>query len=81
MSASRIEPVVPGTRPELAVLEARIAAARGRISPLYQVLLNSPAVVEGWVRERPEQGLWGHRRWRPDHAPAERRKPRPPGSL
>lgn len=48
MSASRIEPVVPGTRPELAVLEARIAAARGRISPLYQVLLNSPAVVEGW---------------------------------
>ncbi len=48
MSARRIEPVVPGTRPELAVLEARIAAARGRISPLYQVLLNSPAVVEGW---------------------------------
>lgn len=48
MSDSRVEPVVPGTRPELAVLEARIAAARGRISPLYQVLLNSPAVVEGW---------------------------------
>ncbi|MEN5156895.1 MULTISPECIES: carboxymuconolactone decarboxylase family protein [Achromobacter] len=48
MSARRIEPVVPGTRPELAALEARIAAARGRISPLYQVLLNSPAVVEGW---------------------------------
>lgn len=48
MSASRVEPVVPGTRQELAALEARIAAARGRISPLYQVLLNSPAVVEGW---------------------------------
>ncbi|EHK65210.1 carboxymuconolactone decarboxylase family protein [Achromobacter arsenitoxydans] len=48
MSASRVAPVEPGTRPELAALEARIAAARGRISPLYQVLLNSPAVVEGW---------------------------------
>jgi AhpD family alkylhydroperoxidase len=48
MSASRVAPVVPGARSELAVLEARIAAARGRISPLYQVLLNSPAVVEGW---------------------------------
>ncbi|CAB3914576.1 MULTISPECIES: carboxymuconolactone decarboxylase family protein [Achromobacter] len=48
MSASRVTPVVPGTRQELAPLEARISAARGRISPLYQVLLNSPAVVDGW---------------------------------
>ncbi len=48
MSASRVAPVVPGSRKELAGMEARIAAARGRISPLYQVLLNSPAVVEGW---------------------------------
>ena len=39
---------MPGTRPALAEMEARIAAARGRISPLYQVLLNSPAVVQGW---------------------------------
>jgi AhpD family alkylhydroperoxidase len=45
---SRVIPVVPGTRPELAELEARIMASRGRISPLYQVLLNSPAVVDGW---------------------------------
>jgi 4-carboxymuconolactone decarboxylase len=48
MSHSRIAPVIPGTRPELAEMEARIVAARGRISPLYQVLLNSPPVVEGW---------------------------------
>ncbi len=47
-SGPRVTPVVPGTRPELAQLEARIQAARGRISPLYQVLLNSPAVVDGW---------------------------------
>lgn len=48
MSDCRVSPVVPGTRPTLAEMEARIAAARGRISPLYQVLLNSPAVVQGW---------------------------------
>ncbi len=44
----RIAPVTPGSRPELAALEARIAAARGRISPLYQLLLNSPPMAEGW---------------------------------
>lgn len=45
---SRLAPVAPGTQPELAELEARILAERGRISPLYQVLLNSPAVAHGW---------------------------------
>lgn len=44
----RIAPVTPGTRPELATLEARILAERGRISPLYQVLLNSPSITHGW---------------------------------
>ncbi|AHV94808.1 carboxymuconolactone decarboxylase family protein [Bordetella holmesii] len=45
---SRLAPVAPGSRPELAALEARIQAARGRISPLYQVLLNSAPICEGW---------------------------------
>lgn len=44
----RIAPIPPGTRPELAELEARIAAQRGRVSPLYQVLLNSPSMAHGW---------------------------------
>ncbi len=44
----RIEAIVPGSRPELAELEARILAERGRISPLYQVLLNSPPIAQGW---------------------------------
>lgn len=44
----RIPPVIPGTRPELAEHEARIQAARGRISPLYQVLMNSPPLAHGW---------------------------------
>jgi 4-carboxymuconolactone decarboxylase len=44
----RIKPVTPGTRPELAAQEAQIMAARGRISDLYQVLLNSPPIAHGW---------------------------------
>jgi AhpD family alkylhydroperoxidase len=44
----RVAPVAPGTRPELAELEARIRGARGRLSPLYQVLLNSPQLAAGW---------------------------------
>lgn len=44
----RVEPVVPGTRSELAEIEQRILAERGRISPLYQVLLHSPAIANGW---------------------------------
>jgi AhpD family alkylhydroperoxidase len=44
----RIAPISPGTRPELAAQEARIAAARGKVLLLYQVLLNSPPVAHGW---------------------------------
>ena len=44
----RVPLVTPGTRPELAETEARILAERGRISLLYQVLLNSPAIAAGW---------------------------------
>ena len=44
----RIQKVVPGSKPELAEIEARILKERGRISPLYQVLLNSPEIAKGW---------------------------------
>ena len=44
----RVKPVAPGTKPELSKLEERIKGARGRISPLYTVLLNSPEVASGW---------------------------------
>ncbi len=44
----RLDPIAPGTRPDLAQQEQRIQAARGRVSPLYQVLLNSPPVAHGW---------------------------------
>ncbi len=44
----RIQPITPGQNPELVALEARIVAERGRISPLYQVLLNSPPIAQGW---------------------------------
>ncbi|MES2399326.1 MAG: carboxymuconolactone decarboxylase family protein [Pseudomonadota bacterium] len=48
MSLTRITPVEPGTRPELAKIEAGIMAERGRVSLLYQVLLNSPPLAQGW---------------------------------
>jgi len=47
-TSPRVAPVAPGTRPELAELEARIRGARGRLSPLYQVLLHSPQLAAGW---------------------------------
>lgn len=46
----RVPLVQPGTRPELAGIESRIRAERGRISPLYQVLLNSAPIATGWER-------------------------------
>jgi AhpD family alkylhydroperoxidase len=45
---ARIPLVEPGTRPELAEIERRIRGARGRISPLYQALLNSAPIASGW---------------------------------
>ncbi|MCR5867872.1 MAG: carboxymuconolactone decarboxylase family protein [Aquincola tertiaricarbonis] len=50
MTMPRIPLVEPGTRPELAETEARILAERGRISLLYQALLNSPPIAAGWER-------------------------------
>lgn len=46
----RIPLVVPGTRPELAEVEQRIIAERGRVSLLYQALLNSGPIASGWER-------------------------------
>ena len=44
----RVPLVEPGTRPALAEIEAGILKERGRISLLYQVLLNSPPIAQGW---------------------------------
>src|SRR5215475_4006750 len=48
--SARIPLVEPDTRPELAEIEQRIRGARGRISPLYQALLNSEPIASGWER-------------------------------
>ena len=48
--ATRVPPVVPGTHPQLAAIEASIKAQRGDISLLYQVLLNSAPLAEGWEK-------------------------------
>lgn len=46
----RVPLVAPGSRPELAEIEQRIMAERGRVSLLYQVLLNSAPIANGWER-------------------------------
>lgn len=48
--APRIAPIVPGTHPELASIEASIKAERGHINLLYQVLLNSAPLAQGWEK-------------------------------
>jgi len=47
---TRIAPVIPGTRPELAAIEASIRAERGGIPLIYQVLLNSAPLADGWEK-------------------------------
>lgn len=45
---SRVPPVAPGSDPVAATVEARLVAARGEVSHLYQVLMNSVAAADGW---------------------------------
>ena len=47
---TRVAPVEPGTRPDLAEIEAAIIAERGEILLLYQVLLNSAPLAAGWEK-------------------------------
>jgi 4-carboxymuconolactone decarboxylase len=49
-SQAHVPLVQPGTRPELAEVEGRIMAERGRVSLLYQALLNSGPIASGWER-------------------------------
>jgi len=55
----------PGNRFQLKITEAitppRDAEGRVDVQRTMQVITD---VVEGWVREHPEQWLWLHRRWR-----------------
>jgi len=47
----RVPLVEPGTRAELADIEASIRAERaGEIPVLYQALLNSPSITSGWEK-------------------------------
>jgi KDO2-lipid IV(A) lauroyltransferase len=46
-----------------AITPARDAEGKIDIAGTMQVITS---VVEGWIREHPEQWLWLHRRWRPE---------------
>ncbi len=45
------------------IAPARDAAGKIDIAGTMQIITN---VIEGWIREYPEQWLWLHRRWRPE---------------
>jgi alkylhydroperoxidase family enzyme len=45
----RIEPIKPGTRPSLSDIENMVIADRGRVTLIYQLLLNSPNIARGWA--------------------------------
>src|SRR5678815_2032033 len=45
---TRVAPITPGSRPELAAVEAAILAERGEILLLYRALLNSAPLAAGW---------------------------------
>jgi KDO2-lipid IV(A) lauroyltransferase len=46
-----------------AIAPARDTEGRIDIAGTMQIITS---VVEGWIREHPEQWLWQHRRWRPE---------------
>jgi len=46
--ATRVSPVIPGSRPDLSALESTIRAERGEVMLLYRVLLNSAPLADGW---------------------------------
>jgi len=73
---------LPGNRFRVEMTEAipPVRAADGSIDTAA-TMQSITAVVEGWIREYPDQWLWVHRRWRPADAPAQRHKPRPVGKL
>ena len=48
MGSARVPLIEPATDPMLAALERKIVESRGRVSPLYQALLNSVPIAEGW---------------------------------
>jgi KDO2-lipid IV(A) lauroyltransferase len=60
---------LPGNRFRAELTEeiqpARDAQGKIDIAATTQIITN---VVEGWIRENPEQWLWLHRRWRPEDA-------------
>jgi 4-carboxymuconolactone decarboxylase len=45
---ARIDPAPPATTADAMAAEAQILASRGKITPLYRVLLHSAPVARGW---------------------------------
>lgn len=48
MTEMRLPPALPATSTAASAAEAQILRSRGRVSPLYQLLLHSPPIASGW---------------------------------
>jgi 4-carboxymuconolactone decarboxylase len=48
MTDMRLSPASPDTSPSTRASAEQIMASRGKISPLYQLLLHSPPIASGW---------------------------------
>lgn len=48
------------------ITPARDTEGKIDVAATMQIIMN---VIEGWIREYPEQWLWQHRRWRPEDHP------------
>jgi KDO2-lipid IV(A) lauroyltransferase len=57
-------------RVELTDPIAPVRDAEGRIA-IEGTMQVITGVIEGWIRDNPDQWLWQHRRWRPDHGDAK----------
>ena len=52
------------------IMPSRDAGGKIDVAATMQIVMG---VIEGWIREHPEQWLWQHRRWRPeDHSTPSR---------
>lgn len=58
---------IAGARFRITVLPPRRFAETGdRIADVQRAMTQVNALIEGWIRERPEQWFWLHRRWGKD---------------